>query len=560
MADTRDKKNIEKTWDFIIIGTGIGGGTIGHALAQAGKSVLFCERGRSYFGDQEALAGDFLDALVPDPRSTISDHDKARAGRFSGQIFDATNGRKIPIQPMIGIGTGGSSALYGMVMERMFSEDFEPGANFPDATDANIPRSWPISYDDLAPYYTAAEKLYEVRATRDALRPSEERGIADPRPFSPATNEIAEHFRSRGMHPYHVPVACAQVDGCQECVGYLCSRQCKRDSVMACLKPALDNFGAEILTECEIETLEIAEGRVAAVNARRRGDAVKLHARTVILAAGAIHTPAILLRSGGPEGVSNGSGQVGRNLMRHFIDYYLVYPKADVRGGLLKQLALNDLYRKDGVKLGTIQSNGQLPLPSSLALSFRENLKAIWPPLAKLFPLIRPLVEMRAAQLRAGAYAMVAFGEDLPYQRNRIFLSDERKHINLSYSISRQDQKRLETFRKLIIEALRPFRAKTIFRAHQNFVLGHVCGTCRFGDDPATSVLDRNNRSHEISNLYVTDASFFPTSSGTNPSLTIAANALRVADVILGKTHVSRGVDDVLVYASQPVDDVNPSA
>lgn len=131
----------------------------------------------------------------------------------------------------------------------------------------------------------------------------------------------------------------------------------------------------------------------------------------------------------------------------------------------------------DGVKLGTIQSNGQLPLPSSLGLNFRETLRAIRPPLAKLFPVIRPFAEMRAAQLRAGAYAMVAFGEDLPYRHNRIFLSDARKHINLSYSISRQDQKRLETFRKLIVEALRPFQAKTIFRAHQNFVLGHVCGT-----------------------------------------------------------------------------------
>ncbi|MER8953394.1 hypothetical protein NKH98_11760 [Mesorhizobium sp. M0833] len=145
MADSRDKQIIEKTWDFIVIGTGMGGGTIGHALAQGGKSVLFCERGRSYFGNQEALAGDFLDALVPNPHSNISDRDKERAGRFSGQIFDATNGRKVPIQPMIGIGTGGSSALYGMVMERMFPQDFEPAASFPNAPEANVPARWPIS-------------------------------------------------------------------------------------------------------------------------------------------------------------------------------------------------------------------------------------------------------------------------------------------------------------------------------------------------------------------------------------------------------------------------------
>jgi choline dehydrogenase-like flavoprotein len=522
---------VSREWDYIVVGTGIGGGTLGHALAKAGFSVLFCEKGRSYQDAPDALTGDWLEALTKDVPGGADARHKQRAGRFSEYMVDISERKPRRIQPMIGIGTGGSSALYGMVMERFFPADFTPARYFPDASDANLPSQWPVSFDEMTPFYEAAERLYGVKATADPLRPPHEaRGVSAAPPFSAAAQELADGFQAKGLHPYHLPVACNLVPGCQECVGYLCPMRCKRDSVTTCLMPALRDHDAGLLTECEVVSLESTNRRVSAVNARIRGQSVQLRAKTVILAAGALHSPAILLRS---DGLANGSDQVGRNLMRHFIDYYILYPKTADQGGLLKQLALNDLYLTDGMKFGTLQSNGSLPSAQSLAAGFRGTLEDIWPPLARLFPLIRPFAEIRAEQIRSHSYSLVAFCEDLPYRTNRITLSADKAHIQLSYHISPHDQLRLKRYRDKIREILAPMSFRTIYRAHQNQVLGHVCGTCRFGDDPATSVLDRNNRAHEVDNLYLVDGSFMPTSSGTNPSLTIAANALRVAAVIL---------------------------
>lgn len=525
-----------RTWDYIIIGTGIGGATLGYQLSKAGFSVLFCEQGQSYLTAQQVLQGDWLDAIVKRDSGPTSE-EMHRAGRFSAAMADVSSGQPRTLRPLLGTGTGGSSALYGMVMERFFPSDFTPGENFADCSEANLPEKWPISYDDLAPYYSEAERLYGVRASKDPLHPAgEDRGIAEPPPLTRASNELVERFRAKGLHPYRLPMACDYVPGCRECIGYICAKGCKHDSVTSCLEPALRHHGASLLSECEVTSLEAENGRVRFVNALLQGKAMRLTGKTVVLAAGALRTPALLLKSGETSrGLANGSDQVGRNLMRHLLDYYLLYPKASPAEGPLKQIAFNDLYVSGDQKLGTVQSNGRLPPAASIAKYFREDLRSFWPPLAHLFPLIRPAVEFRVRHMLAGAHVMVSFLEDLPFATNRVTLS-KNGSLDLAYQIHRYDQSRLKSFRSKIVDLIHPHPFKPIYRAEHNAALGHVCGTCRFGDDPRTSVLDRFNRTHEIDNLYVVDGSFLPTSSGTNPSLTIAANALRVADH-LATTH-----------------------
>ncbi|ESX20143.1 glucose-methanol-choline oxidoreductase [Mesorhizobium sp. LSJC255A00] len=529
-----DPEILSREWDVIVIGTGVGGATAGYALAKAGKSVLFCERGRYHVDSPDSLAGDWLEALTGSGSGGLTAEQKRRGGRFTGSINDVTGPHTRQIWPVLGIGTGGSSALYGMVMERLFPSDFTPASHYRDAEDANLPTSWPISFNELNEYYSKAEGLYGVRATVDPLRPpGETRSIRVPPAFTASVEELAENFRSKGLHPYHVPVACEYLPGCRECVGYICPQRCKRDSVTACLEPALEQHGAALLSECEVDTLDSADGRVTAVNARWRGKQIRLSGRKVILAAGAVHTPAILLRSNGAGGLANGSGQVGRNLMRHFVDYYIVYTKTRYTRGPQKQIAMNDFYLIDGMKLGTIQSNGRMPPARSIAAGFKETLQEVWRPLGLLYPVIRAIVEFRVQRMLSGGHALVSFMEDLPYQSNRIGLSEDKQNITLEYSIGPFEARRLAQFRLHIANALKPLKFKKIYRASENRVLGHVCGTCRFGMDPQTSVLNRDNRAHEIENLYVVDASFFPTSGGINPSLTIAANALRVADRIV---------------------------
>ncbi|MDI6029304.1 GMC family oxidoreductase [Corticibacterium sp. UT-5YL-CI-8] len=520
-----------RLWDFIVVGTGMGGATIGHRLAKMGHSVLFCEAGRSYLTAPDVLEGDWLDVLT-DGKQGTPDQLK-RAGRWGTDIFDVTSGQPQQIRPVLGIGTGGSSALYGMVLERFFPSDFAPKRYYRDCPEANIPETWPIGYEDLAPYYTQVEEIYRVRATKDPLHPDQSPGgIIAPPPLAPASSELVNRFEKQGLHPYQLPMACDYVEGCHECIGFICEKRCKRDSVTACLEPALRDEGAEMLSECEVVSLETEGGRVSGVNAVWRGKRIRLSARTVVLAAGAIRSAALLLNSGekAKGGLANGSDQVGRNVMRHLLDYYLVYPKASPADGFLKQIAFNDLYLTNGRKMGTVQSNGRLPPASTIAKFFREELRTLWPPLAHLFPLIRPAVEFRIRTMLSGTYVFAAFLEDLPFQSNRVTLSRSGNSIELFYEIKPYDQQRLREFRGQLTDILRGHRYKSIFRAGLNATLGHVCGTCRFGDDPSTSVLDRYNRAHELDNLYVVDGSFLPTSSGTNPSLTIAANALRVAD------------------------------
>ncbi|WP_181182207.1 MULTISPECIES: GMC family oxidoreductase [unclassified Mesorhizobium] len=521
---------VSRTWDVIVVGTGIGGATLGYAMAKAGRSVLFVEQGRSYLHDTDVIEGNWLESLTAERGGPTAD-EKFRAGRFDGAVVDISTGQPRTMRPMLGTGTGGSSAIYGMVMERFFPADFMPGRYFRGVSGANVPDSWPISYEDLAPHYAEAETLYGVRATPDPLHPEKgSRGVVEPPPLTRASAELVERFRAKGLHPYRLPMACEYVPDCRECIGFICEKRCKHDSATACLEPALRLHGAQMLTECTVRSLESENGQIGTVTAGWRGQKLNLRGRTVVLAAGALRTPGLLLRSGSHGvGLANGSGQVGRNLMRHFIDYYILYPRAAADNSPMKQIALNDFYIHGGQKLGTLQSNGKLPPVAAILNGYREELRRKWAPLAAMFPLVRPLAAQRLESMLLGGHVMTAFMEDPPYLANRVTLGRDGETLQIRYRIAPADQRRLDLFRGAILSALRPHRVATIFRANQNGMLGHGCGTCRFGDDPRTSVLDRNNRAHEIENLYVVDASFLPTSSGTNPSLTVAANALRVA-------------------------------
>jgi len=272
---------------------------------------------------------------------------------------------------------------------------------------------------------------------------------------------------------------------------------------------------------------------VTALACRWRGAELTLRARRVILAAGALETPRILLGSASadwPEGLANDSLQVGRNLMRHYIDLYLVDPKVAQFDNRHKEFAFNDFYQKDGMKLGSVQSFGRLPPAPLLAASMADDLRqGPLPWSAALFKLAQPVVQPFLGKLVNERMILAATLEDLPYADNRVALAGAGARLALSYRVRPHERARIGAFRGLMKDALKPYAFSVVKQAENNQRIAHVCGTCRFGTDPADSVLDANNRAHGLDNLYVVDASFFPSSGGTNPSLTIAANALRVA-------------------------------
>ena len=532
----------DKQWDAIIIGTGPGGCTLGYALARAGQSVLFCEKGRSHLNNQRAIRGAYPEISFPHPETPKPKHREilSSAGRYYDQVEDQSTARHRTFIPFIGSGTGGSSALYGMAMERLSPADFEPRRCYPDVAETTLPEQWPISYADLLPYYEVAEDLYRVRGAADPLREAEGRDPLPPAPpLTPLGLELFDFFTKKGLHPYRLPMACEFVSGCKCCQGYLCDRNCKNDSSHVCLQPAMSLHGAKLLDGCEVLRLEATRTEVTGVICTWRGKQLTLRGKVVALAAGALQSPCILLNSvsaSWPQGLANDSGLVGRNLMRHYTDLYLLSPKTKVESDYRqKEIALNDFYHANGNKLGTVQSFGHLPPASVLAASIEADLRdGAIPFAAMLFRMVKPMMTLILQRAIAGRAVLATVTEDLPYRDNLVspvstLNRNGDARIAISYKIRPRDLRRIQTIRALMENVLKPYRTMLIKQAENNQLLAHACGTCRFGVNPRESVLDPNNRAHELSNLYVVDSSFFPSSGGTNPSLTIAANALRVA-------------------------------
>lgn len=531
-------------WDAIVVGTGMGGATLGYALAKAGKNVLFCEKGKSAHSSA-SLAGCYAEELLENSNKSNSNKSEVfkNAGREWLEIEDRTKTRVRTHIPFIGAGTGGSSALYGMALERFFPEDFTPRASYPDAGDSALPYTWPITYRDLLPFYEEAERLYRVRGSPDVLRGANfYPPYLDPPPLSAGAQILSDYLYKQGCHPYRLPMACEFLPNCNCCQGYLCSRECKNDSGRICLEPALTKYGAQLLNECEVVSLQATGHEVTGVVSSHYGQTVILRGDIVILAAGALFTPKILLQSCSekwPKGLANRSGQVGKNLMRHYIDLYVLSTKAGLVGnGAWKELAFNDYYFLNGRKLGSVQGFGALPPVKQLVESLTQELRQSPFPSAEFFfrplkPFLRRYLESRVV----GKQVLATVVEDLPYEDNRIELGTGGR-IQLNYHIRAYEQERVDLMRARMRGLLKPFRPMLIKQAENNERLAHACGTCRMGVSSADSVLDGNNRAHEVDNLYVVDASFFPSSAGINPSLTVAANALRVAEHIKSKKQV----------------------
>lgn len=520
----------------MVVGTGVGGATLGHALSCAGWRVLFVEKGRSSLPGAAALRGDYPEMASPGRPPDVSV--LAAAGRFPEAIRDLSGPRERTFIPFIGAGTGGSSALYGGVLERFFPADFEPASGYPGLVGSTMPARWPISYRELLPYYEAAERLYAVRGAGDALRPDTRYGYVAP-PASPRSDALVGHLRAKGLHPYPLPLASRGLAGCGGCQSYLCARGCKVDSASACLAPALAR-GAQLVDECSVVQVVADRARVTELVCRRHGAPLRLRGRLVVLAAGALATPSLLLASRSelwPAGVANGSGHVGRHLMRHYIDLYAVFAgRRAGRPGGVKELACNDLYLTPEGKFGTLQSFGDLPPAAMILEDLQRDLRdAVHPLAARAFRLVKPLLRPVLDRLFARATILASVMEDVPTWDNRVLPPGPDGAISIHYRVSASEARRIAALRKRIGALLEPLRYLLIKQAENNQRIAHACGTCRFGDDPTDSVLDRNNRAHELENLYVVDASFFPSSAGTNPALTIAANALRVADALTGR-------------------------
>jgi choline dehydrogenase-like flavoprotein len=483
-----------RLWDVVVIGTGAGGATAGFDLARRGYDVLFVERGPALHGE---AGGDRVYGAI--------DRDGDTQGVWRDALYrrygDAREGpESIPIR----CGTGGSTAIFSMLMDRFRPEDFTPGDFNRTIPGASIPEAWPIGYDTLRPFYDQAERLYGVRGTPDPLAPATP-VLLPPRRPSAHEAALTEALCSAGLHPYRLHYACEQIADCEGCANTVCTRGCRNTAAKVCLLPAVRQYNAALLVNSRVVRLVEERRAVSQAICEWQGERLAVRGRVFVLAANALATPALLQRSANdrcPQGLANSSGLVGRHLMWHTSDFIALRLKegnggpVDLRHGI----SLTDFYVSDTSKLGSIHAHTFFDARG-------------WP---------SPSVTVFATVV-----------EDLPYLTNHVVArgtsdSEIAYHYSTPPELHHRSAHLLDLFSAAAGSRFEVFRPPVAGQSNKS----HICGTCRFGDDPSTSVLDASNRAHDLDNLYIVDASFFPTSGGMNPSLTIAANSLRVGEII----------------------------
>ena len=486
----------DRHYDIIIIGSGAGGGTLAGCLSSKGHSVLLLERGEA------VEAGWQSRPRVKDEQWFGPDGDP-----FSPQTFYAV---------------GGNTKIWGAVLERMREKDF---TDLP--LQEGVSPSWPFDYRHLAPYYDQAETLYRVhgKAGVDPTEPSRTKGFDhSPRAVMPFLEELREGLERHGCQPYDLPLSWSDNDG--EPVG---------DAELCGLAHA-DSANLEIRHKAKALRLHVSpSGReVKRVEADVEGEIWLFSSDLVVLAAGAINTPAILLRSGNerhPGGLSNSSDQVGRNLMNVQITSILQRSAAPNNGRYPRSYGVNDYYWGDKnvtFPLGHIQAAGGV---------LQDALFAESPPVLSLVSKLIPNFGIK--RLASRTVAWWAMTEVLPEQDNRVWLNKEQIRINYLHN-NREAHDRLvyrwiDTIKS--VEADPAIKVVTSEPVHPRgeaplSVVGFACGTCRMGEDPAASVVDSTGQCHDLDNVYIADSSVFPSCPSVGPGLTTIALALRMAETL----------------------------
>ncbi|MFM7446894.1 MAG: GMC oxidoreductase [Tabrizicola sp.] len=519
---------VERVWDVIVIGTGIGGGLAGRRLAESGLSVLFVEKGPlGYRTESQDLRIDVDDYVTRQMRGFWPTKVEVRMDGGRPQQFFAP----------IGSGVGGTSVFYAAAVERPERHDMETVGDMRHPTDG-----WPVGYDAFRPYFDQAAAWLSIRGDGDPVSGLPAPGLSAP-PLRDAEVVLFEDLRALGLSPYRAHEALRRVPGCADCLGRKCPLPCKMDGRSAGVEPAMETGRAMLMVDTTVEELIESGGRITQVRVRHSGQDMLLSGQTIVLAAGALHSPRILLGSTGTHahGCANSSGWVGRGLMFHLSEMLALWPrKGQPAAGATRAVAFRDLYAHENRRLGLVQSMGVAADAGQIAAYLKERIAQTR---LRHVPGIKRVATLAA---RAGgvvfgkATVFVGILEDLPYYENRVLRHPADPDIPvIEYRMNNELLERRAVFRRVVRNRLGRWRTLLLgFGPALNF--GHSCGTLRFGLDPKTSVLDANCKAHDLDNLYVADASFLPTSMGVNPSLTIAANALRVADVIAARHHAER--------------------
>jgi choline dehydrogenase-like flavoprotein len=491
--------------DILIIGSGMGGATLAAALAPTGRSVVILERGERLRDCPEAR----------DPAAIFQRGHFKPAERWR----DASGAE---LHPGNYACVGGNTKFYGAVLMRYRAEDFAPLRHI-----GGVTPGWPIRYAELEPFYSQAETLYRVRG--DAAGDPTEPPHSAPYPFPPVPDEpdiaaLRRAFAAQGLRVSSLPLG-VDLDAWLARApttwdAFPCTTGAKSDAESCALALALRHPNVRLVTGTRAIRI-LAEGRrVTGVEVERAGQRETLTAPIVVLAAGAILSAALLLASANadhPGGLGNRSDQVGRNFMNHNLTGMVAYnPLRRNRTVYEKAIQINDFYLTGGPQgepLGNIQMLGRITGP---ILAGEAGLP-LW----------------LAHHIAERSIHIMAMSEDLPDPDSRVFWRNGEVVLDGRRTNTRAHALLVRRLRQALRRAGWPI---TLARGFPKSKPSHQCGTNRMGLDPATSVVGPDLRAHELDNLYLCDASVLPTSAAVNPSLTVAALALRLGQHLAGRT------------------------
>jgi choline dehydrogenase-like flavoprotein len=505
-------------YDIIIIGTGSGGSTMAYALAKTGKKILILERG----------------GFIPKEKQNWDPHEVVTVGRYrpNENWYDADDK---PFKPYIHYNVGGNSKMYGAALFRFREKDFLEVNHY-----GGVSPEWPFQYDTLEPYYTKAEHLYHVHG-KHGIDPTEPATNAAylhaPLPYEPLIADLEMKMKKIGLKPFPLPMGVKLPQDYSKTEapvilenfdGFPDLTDSKADAQTIALRPALAKENVTLLTHAYVEKLETGAGgkKIEKVIAVVKGERILFNADIVIVACGAVNSAALMLRSANdkhPDGLANSSGQVGRNLMLHHNGCLVAFTKKKNDCVFQKSLGLADFY------FGADDST--LPLGEIQLMGRNDADTIVW--LAEKIAPGKTYEELKEMTIDFWLTA-----EDLPSADNRVTLRNDGS-IKVNYTRTNYPayEKLKEKLKQVFVKLgeLDEDYKDVQWNGYDLDITGmsHQNGTMRFGTDPATSVLDINCKAHDLDNLYVADASFFPSCGAFNPALTIAANALRVSEHII---------------------------
>jgi len=469
-------------YDVIIIGSGAGGGTMAYTLADTGKKILILEQG----------------TFLPREKRNWDPH-----------FIFGEDGYKAKVE-WIGPDDG-QDVVKPIVYHRVGGNTISP--------------EWCVGYDEFEPYYMMAEHVMKIHGNAGEDKTAGHR--SGPYPFKafPHEGRIAEvvkDLQSLGLNVHHSNLALNRdIDepwkrpciACNTCDPFPCMVHAKSDAETALVRPALKHKNVTLWTNSRVNKLVEEGGKISRIELEKDGEKLELSADIVIVSCGAINSAALLLKSK----VANSSDQIGRNFTKHNQSgISAINPDKDNDVVFQKTLGCHDFYHgspEHPYPLGTIQLTG----------------KAHWTRIMGDYGHIG-ITEEQARRMQRLAVDFWFTSEDLPTQRKSVQWTD--KGIKFNYAPNNRES-HFEFLDYFQDNYLKKAGFSEFYRSTKNLEFTwHQAGTAQFGTDPKTSVLDPNCKAWDLDNLYVVDASFQPSQGATNPTLTIIANAIRVAEHI----------------------------